>query len=42
MKGGIPLHRMSTISYGESMPIASNMNKAGRNQNRRVVLVVLQ
>ena len=42
MKGGIPLHRMSTISYGESMPSASNMNKAGRNQNRRVVLVVLQ
>ncbi len=42
MKGGIPLHRMSTISYGESAPIASNMNRAGRSQNRRVVLVVLQ
>jgi outer membrane protein OmpA-like peptidoglycan-associated protein len=42
MKGGIPLHRMSTISYGESEPVASNMNRAGRSQNRRVVLVVLQ
>jgi outer membrane protein OmpA-like peptidoglycan-associated protein len=42
MKGGIPLHRMSAISYGESMPVATNMNKAGRSQNRRVVLVVLQ
>lgn len=42
MKGGIPLHRMSTISYGESEPIADNRNRAGRSQNRRVVLVVIQ
>lgn len=42
MKGGIPLHRMSAISYGESEPVASNMNREGRSQNRRVVLVVLQ
>ena len=41
-KGGIPLHRMAAISYGESAPIASNMNRDGRSQNRRVVLVVLQ
>lgn len=41
MKGGIPLHRMATISYGEAEPIASNMNRDGRSQNRRVVLVVL-
>jgi len=40
--GGIPLHRMSTISYGETEPVADNINKAGRNQNRRVVLVVIQ
>lgn len=42
MKGGIPLHRMAAISYGESEPVASNMNREGRSQNRRVVLVVLQ
>ncbi|MFO7543034.1 MAG: OmpA family protein [Thiobacillus sp.] len=42
IKGGIPLHRMSTISYGESFPLASNINKAGRAENRRVTLVVLQ
>jgi outer membrane protein OmpA-like peptidoglycan-associated protein len=42
MKGGIPLHRMSAISYGESMPVAKNLNRDGRSQNRRVVLVVLQ
>lgn len=42
IKGGIPLHRMSTISYGESEPVADNRYKAGRSENRRVVLVVLQ
>ncbi len=42
MKGGIPLHRMSVISYGETAPIADNKVKAGRQQNRRVVLVVIQ
>jgi len=41
MKGGIPLHRMAAISYGETEPVASNMNRDGRSQNRRVVLVVL-
>jgi peptidoglycan-associated lipoprotein len=42
INGGIPLHRMSTISYGESEPVADNRYNAGRSQNRRVVLVVLQ
>ena len=38
----IPLNRMSTISYGDTLPVASNKTKAGRSQNRRVVLVVLE
>ncbi|MBW3563789.1 MAG: OmpA family protein [Acidobacteria bacterium] len=38
----IPLARMSTISYGESSPAASNANREGRSQNRRVVVVVLE
>jgi outer membrane protein OmpA-like peptidoglycan-associated protein len=38
---GIPIHRMSVISYGETEPIADNSTKEGRSQNRRVVLVVL-
>lgn len=41
-KGGLPLHRMNVISYGESQPVANNMTEAGRKQNRRVVLVVLK
>jgi len=39
---GVPLHRMSVISYGETEPVADNSNREGRNQNRRVVLVVLK
>jgi len=39
---GVPLHRMSVISYGETEPVADNSTREGRNQNRRVVLVVLQ
>lgn len=38
---GIALNRMSTISYGEDNPVASNDTPDGRAQNRRVVLVVL-
>ena len=40
--GGIPLHRMAVISYGESQPVADNRYRHGREQNRRVVLVVLK
>jgi peptidoglycan-associated lipoprotein len=38
---GVPLNRMNTISYGEDKPVAPNKTKAGRAQNRRVVVVVL-
>ena len=41
IKGGLPLYRLSAVSYGESMPVVSNINRAGRAKNRRVVLVVL-
>jgi len=42
MEGGIALHRMSVISYGESAPVANNMYRPGRAETRRVTLVVLQ
>jgi len=38
---GIQPDRMSAIGYGEYKPIASNDTEAGRQKNRRVVLVVL-
>lgn len=41
-KHNIPLGRMSTISYGDTLPVASNKTRAGRAQNRRVVVVVLE
>lgn len=37
----VPLHKMNVISYGESKPIAPNKTRAGRAQNRRVVIKVL-
>ncbi len=40
--GGIPLDRMSTISYGDLKPIASNISYEGREQNRRVLVQVLK
>ena len=38
----LPLARMSTISYGDTLPVESNKTRAGRSSNRRVVLVVLE
>ena len=40
--GGIPLDRMSTISYGDLKPVASNATLEGRGQNRRVWVRVLK
>jgi outer membrane protein OmpA-like peptidoglycan-associated protein len=37
----IPLHKMNVISYGEEKPVAPNKDKAGRAQNRRVVIKIL-
>ena len=41
-KQNVPLNRMSTISYGDTLPVAKNRTRAGRAQNRRVVIVVLE
>ena len=39
---GVALNRMATISYGQDNPVAPNKTRAGRAQNRRVVVVVLE
>jgi len=38
---GVALNRISTISYGADAPAAPNTKRAGREANRRVVLIVL-
>ena len=40
-KQGVALNRLATISYGEEDPVAPNNTRAGRAQNRRVVVIVL-
>ena len=37
----IPLHKINVISYGMDKPVSPNTTKAGRGQNRRVVVRVL-
>ncbi len=40
-KHQVPLHKINVISYGEEKPVAPNATRAGRSQNRRVVIKVL-
>jgi peptidoglycan-associated lipoprotein len=40
-KHQVPLHKINVISYGEEKPVAPNNTRAGRAQNRRVVIKVL-
>ena len=39
--GGVHSDRITSIGVGEGFPIASNANKAGRDENRRVDTIVL-
>lgn len=41
-RAGVPLPRMSTISYGETAPLVENNSRDGRSTNRRVHLVVMK
>ncbi len=41
-KHGIPLERMSAVSYGETNPIIDNATEVNRQKNRRVVIVVTE
>jgi len=37
----VPLHKMNVISWGEDKPVSPNNTRAGRAQNRRVVIRIL-
>ncbi len=37
---GVPAHRLSSVGYGETMPIDSNARESGRRRNRRIELIV--
>jgi chemotaxis protein MotB len=39
-KGGIDSVKLSSVGYGDTKPIASNASEAGRQQNRRVDIVL--
>ena len=40
-KHQVPLHKINTVSYGETRPVAPNTTKAGRAKNRRIVVRVV-
>jgi outer membrane protein OmpA-like peptidoglycan-associated protein len=37
---GVPAYRLSSVGYGETMPIDSNATESGRRLNRRIELIV--
>ena len=41
VKQGVEGSRLVPVGYGESRPIASNINEAGRRKNRRIDLIIL-
>lgn len=40
LQRGIDVHRVRTRGFGESYPVASNSTAAGRQQNRRVEMII--
>ena len=39
-KGGLDSARLSAVGYGDSRPVASNLNEEGRTRNRRVEILL--
>jgi len=42
VRNGIDLERISERGYGQAYPVASNATKSGRQENRRVEVVILR
>jgi peptidoglycan-associated lipoprotein len=40
-KHSVPLHKMNTISYGDTRPVGDNKTRDGRAQNRRIVVRIV-
>ncbi|GHE90365.1 membrane protein [Aliiroseovarius zhejiangensis] len=40
ISNGVPSSRVVTIGYGEDRPVASNLDAYGRQQNRRVEIII--
>jgi hypothetical protein len=38
---GVAIHRIVSKGYGKSYPVATNDTEAGRQQNRRVEIIIL-
>jgi outer membrane protein OmpA-like peptidoglycan-associated protein len=41
LRRGVSFDRIDTVGYGQSLPIASNDTASGRQQNRRVEIIIL-
>lgn len=41
VQGGVPADRIASVGYGKTQPVATNDTPAGRQQNRRVEVIVL-
>ena len=41
LNNGVPFNRIQTFGRGESQPVASNLTPEGKQQNRRVEIVIL-
>jgi len=40
VSNGVPNNRVTTLGMGEDQPVASNLSAAGRQQNRRVEIII--
>jgi OmpA-OmpF porin, OOP family len=42
VSAGVPADRITAVGKGDTQPVATNKTAAGRQQNRRVELVIAQ